>query len=173
MTTKKSGPKGNKKKAAPRSAMGSAPKASGYGRALFFIIEKRLKSSSKRRAYIPPEQIAQALRLNPGIPLPPDIHDYLCDYLDGKIRKPSGRKPDSEKALSHIKKTLIPVVYDRYLKGLRRQKRERKRKGLDPIKTDGWWDGPSSERAAVMTARRLGLNMNHHTIHNIVSKSKK
>ena len=71
------------KERAPRPATGSTPKASGYGKTLFAIIEERLESASKRRAYIPPEQIARALKENPGVPLPPEIHEYLCDFLEG------------------------------------------------------------------------------------------
>ncbi len=74
---------------APRPAKRATSGASGYGKALFEIIERRLKSPSKRGAYIPPEQIARALRENPGIPLPPEIHDYLCNFLEGKIPSPS------------------------------------------------------------------------------------
>ncbi len=101
------------KASAPRPVTGSTSGTSGHGKALFAIIERRLKSSSKRGANIPPEQIARALRENPGVPLPPEIHDYLCDFLEGKIRVPAGRRADIEKPLSQIKKALIPSTYAR------------------------------------------------------------
>ena len=111
------------KERAPRPATGSTPKASGHGKALFAIIKKRLKSSSKRRAYIPPEQIARALRENPGVPLPPEIHEYLCNILEGKIQGPPGRQADSENPTLRLKKALIPPTYARYLTWLQRRKR--------------------------------------------------
>jgi hypothetical protein len=110
--------------------------------------------------------------MSPGIPLPPDIHDYLCDFLEGKIRKPSGRKPDSENPLAHLKKALIPAVYDRHLTELRRQRRENKSKGLGPIYRDKLADWATFERAAQMTIQELGLKMELGTVLNIVSKSK-
>lgn len=88
MNAEEGGPRGTSKKDAKHSAQKAMPKGSGYGKALFQIIEKRLTSSSTRRAYIPPEQIAQALKMNPDVPLPPAIHEYLCDFLEGKVRKP-------------------------------------------------------------------------------------
>ena len=162
-----------KRKSAQRPATGSTPGVSGYGKTLFAIIEKRLKSSSKRRAYIPPEQIARALRENPGIPLPPEIHDYLCNLLEGKVQTPAGRRPDSESPLSQIKKILISPTYARYLAWLQRRKRSMGLKGWKQIREADWWDGPPNVRAARMTRRRLGLAMDWHRVHNIVSEAKK
>ncbi len=140
---------------APRPAKRATSGASGYGKALFEIIERRLKSPSKRGAYIPPEQIARALRENPGVPLPPEIHDYLCDFLEGKILAPGGRPADSENPLSQIKKTLIPSTYARYLAWLQRRKRSMGLKGWKLIREAKWWRGPPNERAARMTCRSL------------------
>jgi len=162
-----------KKASAPRPATGSTPEASGYGKALFAIIEKRLKSSSKRRAYIPPEQIVRALRKNPGVPLPPEIHDYLCDFLEGKIPAPAGRPADVESPWSLIKKGLIPSTYLRYLAWLRRRKRSTGLKGWKTIRDADWWRGPPNERAARMTRRRLGLAMDWRRVQNIVSQANK
>ena len=172
MTARKAVRQRAERKSAPRPATGSTPEASGYGKMLFGIIEKRLKSSSKRRAYIPPEQIARALKENPGIPLPPDIHDYLCDFLEGKIRAPAGRPPVSEMPLSQIKKTLIPLTYARYLAWLKRRKRSMGLEGWNLIREADWWQGPPNERAARMTRRRLGLAMDWHRVQNIVSEAK-
>ena len=160
-------------KSAPRPATGSTPEASGYVKALFEIIGKRLKSSSKRRAYIPPEQIARAIRENPGIPLPPEIQDYLCDFLEGKIRAPAGRRPDIENPLSQIKKTLILPTYARYLAWLRRRRRSMGLEGWKLIREADWWRGPPNQRAARMTRRRLGLAMDWHRVQNIVSEANK
>ena len=159
------------KASAPRPAKRATSEASGYGKAMFVIIERRLKSSSKRRAYIPPEQIARALRENPGVPLPPEIHDYLCDFLEGKILAPGGRPADSENPLSQIRKTLIPLTYARYLAWLRRRKRSMELEGWKQIREADWWHGPPNERAARMTCRRLRLAMEWRTVQNIASEA--
>ncbi len=161
------------KERAPRPATGSTPNASGYGKMLFAFIEKRLKSSSKRPTYIPPEQIARALRENPGIPLPPEIQDYLCDFLEGKIQATGGRRADIEKPLVQLKKTLIPPTYARYLTWLQRRKRSMGLEGWKLIRGAVWWQGPPNERAARMTCRRFRLVIDWHAVQNIVSKSKK
>ncbi len=161
------------KESAPRPATGSTPKASGYGKTLFAIIERRLKSSSKRRPYILPKQIERALRENPGVPLPPEIHDYLCDFLEGKIRATGGRPADFENPLSQIKKTLIPPTYTRYLAWLRRRRRSMGLDGWKQIREAVWWQGPPNERAARMTRRRLALAMDWRRVQNIVSEANK
>ncbi len=173
MTAGKAARRHTPKKSAPRPATGPTPEASGYGKALFTIIGKRLKSASRRRAYIPPEQIARALRENPGVPLPPEIRDYLCDFLEGKIPAPAGRPADVESPLSQIKKGLIPPTYLRYLAWLRRRKRSMELKGWKTIRDADWWQGPPNERAARMTRHRLGLAMDWRRVQNIVSEANK
>ena len=173
MTARKAVRQPAKGKSARRPATGSTPGVSGYGKMLFAIIEKRLKSSSKRRAYIPPEQIARALRGNPGVPLPPEIHDYLCDFLEGKIQGPAGRPPDNEISLSQITKTLIPPTYARYLTWLQRREQSVGLNGWKLIREADWWQGPPNERAARMTCRLWARTLDWHTVQNIVSKSKK
>ena len=182
MTARKAVRRRATKKGAPRPVTGSTPEASGYGKALFTIIGKRLNSPSKRRAYIPPEQIARALRNNPGIPLPPEIHDYLCDFLEGKIPAPAGRRADIEKPLAQIKKALIPPTYARYLAWLKKRMRPKGRKrgerlvelkGWETIREADWWRGPPSERAARMTCRHLGLAIDWRRVQNIVSEANK
>ncbi len=182
MTARKAIRRRAPKKSAPRPAKGSTPEASGYGNTLFTLIRKRLNSPAKRRAYVPPEQIARALRKNPGVPLPPEIHDYLCDFLEGKIPAPTGRRAVIEKPLAQIKKHLIPPTYARYLAWLKRRQRPKghKRgerlaelKGWKTIREADWWKGPPSERAARMTRRHLGLAMDWRRVRNIVSEANK
>ena len=140
---------------------------------LFQVIIKRLKSSSKRRAFIPPELIAAALRENPGVPLPPEIHGYLCDFLEGKVPAPAGRPAVIEKPLAQIKKALISPTYARYLAWLKRRKRSMGLKGWKTIQEADWWRGPPNERAARMTRRHLGLAMDWRRVQNIVSEANK
>jgi hypothetical protein len=173
MTTGKAVRRRASKKGALRPARASTPEASGHDKALFTIIGKRLKSSSKRRTYIPPEQIARALRRNPGVPLPPEIHDYLCDFLEGKIPAPAGRRADIEKPLSQIEKALIPPIYARYIAWLQRRKRSMGLEGWRLIREADWWQGPPNERAARMTCRRLRLAKDWRRVQNLVSEANK
>ncbi len=161
------------RKGASGSHSGAKSEASGYGKALFVIIERRLKSPSKRESYIPPELLAQALRLNPGVPLPPAIHDYLCDFLEGKVRAPRGRPADTEKPGSQINKILIPLTYARYYTWLKKRERSMCLRGWTLIRGADWWQGPPNVRAARMTRRRLSLAMDWRRVQNIVSESKK
>ena len=39
------------------------------------------------------ELLSNALRDNGDEPIPPDVLDYLCQLLEGKVKKPRGRKP--------------------------------------------------------------------------------
>jgi hypothetical protein len=172
MTARKPVRRPNKKAPIPHPAKRATPGASGYGKILFGIIERRLRTPSKRRAYIPPEEIARALRENPGIPLPPEIHNYLCDFLEGKIRTPAGRPADIKKdSISHIKKALIPPTYTGYLAWLKRRRRSMGLEGWELIRKADWWQGPPNERAARMTRRRLGLAMDWRRVQNIVSEA--
>ena len=148
------------------------PAASGYDKMLFAIIERQLKSSPKHRAYIPPEQIARALRANAGAPLSPIILDYLCNLLEGKIRAPAGRPADTGTPINQLKKAVIPLTYKRYLAWLRKRKRSKGLTDWAAIPRVDWWQGPPHERAARMTVRSLRYPVDWRRIQNIVSKAK-
>lgn len=173
MTAKDSARRPAKKAGARRLATGSIPEASRDGKMLFAVITKRLKTPSKQRVYIPPDQIARALRENTGIPLPPEIHDYLCDFLEGKIQAPAGRPADIKNPIAQIRKALIPPTYARYLAWLKLRKRSMGLEGWEPIRDADWWQGPPNERAARMTCRRWGLAMDWRRVQNIVSEANK
>jgi len=150
------------------------PAASGHSKILLGLIETQLKSSSKCRAYVPPEQIARALKENSGIPLPPMIHDYLCNLLEGKIKAPAGRPSDTKAAaIKQIRKLLIPSTYERYLAWLRKRKRSMGLVGWEAIQEADWWQGPPHERAARMTSRWYKYSVDWRAVQNIVSKAKK
>ena len=110
------------------------------------------------------------MRENPGVPLPPEINDYLCDLLDGKIRTPSGRPRDDDNPVRLLRKTLILATYERYHKWLKRRKRLLGLKGWTLIQNADWWQGPPSERAARMTSRRWARQIDWRRIQNIVSE---
>ena len=150
------------------------PAASGHGKMLFAVIETQLKSSSKRRAYVPPEQIARALRANADAPLSPIIHEYLCNLLEGKIKAPAGRPSDARApAIKQIRKALIPSIYADNLASLREQKRSTRLKDWETIQQEDCCQGPLHERAARMTSRWCNYSVDWRTVLNIVSKAKK
>ena len=173
MATGKSDRQSSVRKGASGSDSGAKSGTRGYDKALFVIIERRLKASSKREAYIPPEEMARALRQNLGVPLPPAIHDYLCDFLEGKVRAPRGRPADTEKPWSQINKVLIPPTYERYYTWLKKRERSMGLRGWTLIRGADWWQGPPNKRAAQMTCRRLRLPMGWRRVQNIVSDAKK
>ena len=145
----------------------------GYRNALLTIIERRLKSDKSWEAYTTPEQLARALRANSNVPLPPEIHNYLCDILEGKIKKPNGRPPDSQNLWASIKKDIAPVVYDRYFIWLNKRIKSVGLNGWSAIKNAHWWQGPPSQRAARMTCRALSLSIDWKSLLNTISKSKR
>lgn len=151
--------------------LGKLPR--GHAKALFIIIEKRLKSDSQWNAYISPKELVRALRANLDVPLPPEFHNYLCDFLEGKIKKPSGRPPDSKNPSAMLYKLLIPIFYERYYTWLNKRKKSIGIKGCKPIQKADWWQGPPNERAARMTCRRLVLPMDWRRVLNFISESKK
>lgn len=173
MTAKKSIRRPARRKSSAGPTTGQTPGASGYGKMLFGLIETQLKSSSKRRAHISSEQLARALRENAGVPLPPAIHDYLCDTLEGKIKAPGGRPPDVEDPVKQLKKVLIPLTYARYLTWLQKRNRTVGLEGWSRIREADWWQGPPNERAARMTRRRFGFAVDWPRVKNIVSEANK
>ena len=147
--------------------------SSMYGPAsLLSFIEMRLKSSSPWTTYITPEQLARAIRANPGAALSPEIHNYLCDFLEGKIKKPSGRPPNSESASKTIVKIIIPVIYDHYYIWLKKRNRSIGLNGGSLFKNADWWQGPPSERAARITSRALNHSIDWRSVLNTISRSK-
>ena len=125
------------------------------------------------KQYVGPDELARVLRANAEAPIPPEIHDYLCDFLEDKVRAPAGRPADIEKPLLLIQKHLIPPTYARYLAWLKRRKRSMGIEGWKTIREADWWEGPLNERAARMTCRRLGLTIDWRSVQNIVSKANK
>jgi hypothetical protein len=145
----------------------------GHGRILLDLILDRLENSGDKRPYIPPEQLARALRANPGVVLPPAIHNYLCDLLEDKVDRPRGRRKRSESAVRRLEMAAIPVIYERYLGWLMRRERSVGLAGWKAVRDQDWWQGPPSERAARMTRERLHLSIDWRRILNTVSEARK
>ena len=70
-----------------------------FGPDTFANLERKIAA----KQYVGPDELARVLRANAGQPIPPEIHDYLCDFLERKVRAPAGRRADIEKPLPLIK----------------------------------------------------------------------
>jgi hypothetical protein len=103
-------------------------------------------------------ELALALRSNPDLPVPPVVRDYLCRYLEGKVRKPGGRKPGG--AVKLVRDVWAAGLYQQYLAWLKRRKRRFGLTGWLELRCADWWQGPPHERAARMVARRMFRNQN-------------
>lgn len=134
---------------------------------------KGVQHSLERGEYVDGGRLATAIREQAGKPIPPDVLDYLCRFLEGKVSKPKGRKPVpiSEQ---HRTRMLLRYSYNRYLDWLKaRKKRYGHLEGWSFIKEASWWQGPPNERAARMAAHRwlYGAESWRH-VHNLLSSSK-
>ena len=123
-----------------------------------------------RGEHVSGDELALALRSNPDVPVPSDVHDYLCQHLEGTVRKPRGRKPGG--ALQLIRDAYAAALYERYLAWLKRRKRRLGLKGWSALQGADWWQGPPHERAAPMVAKRLFQRHTWEHVRNIVSSRK-
>ena len=53
---------------------------------------RMVKHFLDRGDYVEGADLAAALREQDGKPVPPQVLDYLCRYLEGNVTKPRGRK---------------------------------------------------------------------------------
>jgi hypothetical protein len=123
-----------------------------------------------RGEHVSGDELALALRSNPDVPVPPVVRDYLCRYLEGKVRKPRGRKPGG--AVQLVRDADAAALYERYLSWLQRRKRRFGLVGWPALQCADWWQGPPHERAARMVARRWFPNHTWEHVRNIVSSQK-
>lgn len=118
--------------------------------------------------YIEPDILASALRDHGSLPLPPEILEYVCQRLQGKISKPRGRKafPEFEK---RRRRMLVRGLYRRYLAWL--QARKVRYGHIDGWPSSGkpnFWQGTPGECAARMVACRLLYGIESwHTVQNM------
>lgn len=123
-------------------------------------IERKLAAGE----YVSGDELADALRDNPGQPIPEAVLDYVCLTLEGKVAKPRGRTalPEIEK---RYRAMILSDHYHKCLKSLRdcEAKAGKSAKG----------DMTPAERAARMTAKMfLGGEESWRTVQNIVSARK-
>jgi len=115
-------------------------------------IERRVVAGE----YVDPEELAKALRRHGSRPIPPDVLEYVCRFLEGRVSKPRGRQavPPFERRRWRM---IMRSFYERYLRWLQgRKARYGHLEGWSAIREASWWLGPPHERAARMVARRLG-----------------
>ena len=107
-------------------------------------LERRIRDGD----YVSDLALAEALRANAGDPLPNLVLDYLCRRLEGKVRKPRGRKAGGPVFM--LRNAYAAALYERYLTWLQRRERSLGLKGWGSIREADWWQGPPHERAARM-----------------------
>ena len=126
--------------------------------------------NKKQGTWLATDDLMAAIVANSKQPIPPVVFDHLRNRLDGKAKKPRGRKkPD---AAAQIREALIPITYERFLQWLRRRNRRQGLNGWSCIRGAAWWNGPPNERAARMTHARLMKQVDWRHILNIVSKAR-
>ena len=121
-------------------------------------------------AWLTTDDLMAAIVANSEQPIPPVVLDHLRNRLDGKAKKPRGRKqPD---ATARVRELLIPIAYERYLRWLRRREATQGLGGWSYVRGAAWWNGPPHERAARMTQASLMKQADWRHILNIVSKAR-
>lgn len=115
----------------------------------------RVQEIIARGEYVDGELLANALRDCSGQPVPQDVLDYLCRFLEGKIETPKGRKPIP----AHHKAQMTMIMRGHYKRKLQwlqaRKKRYGHLNGWDCIQGADDWQRPIHEIAARMVAKRF------------------
>lgn len=115
----------------------------------------RVQEMIVRGEYVDGKRLANALRNRDGQPIPQDVLDYLCRFLEGKIETPKGRKP----VPAYYKAQLAMIrrgFYERNLQWLQaRKKRYGHLNGWGCLQGADYWQGPTHEIAARMVAKRF------------------
>ncbi len=124
--------------------------------------------------FVAGDDLALALRGHGLRPLSEPVLDYLCRYLNGEIKPPKGRRPDPP-SLKQRQFMIVTGLYHRNLTWLqKRKKRHGHLNGWSAIRKADFWQGPPSEIAARMTARRWWYNTESwRTVVNIASSQQK
>jgi hypothetical protein len=121
--------------------------------------------------FVPPATLAAEIRQHAGHPIPPEVIEYVCRVLEGKVKRRRGRKPLSLFERRRIQ-MMVKALYLLFCEEVREEKREFTRRAqltrrgrTQPI------DKRSiSEIAAELTARHYGMGpRSARTIQNIIS----
>ena len=135
----------------------------------YVLIEVRIRQPGHPRHYVSADELARAIEVNPGRPIPPVIAAYKQQLEAGKVKKPLGRKPKD--GVEQMVEMVIVRDYRRTRRRLQQRKRTVGLNGWSTIKRADWWQGPPNERAAAMTAHRWRqYNISARYIQNLSSK---
>ena len=119
------------------------------------------------------KDLAAALRHHGNRPLPTNVFEYLCDALDGKVKKKRGRKSHND-VEGQQRKMLMAYDYSRYLAWLQhRLSRYSNLDGWAAIRNVPWCGGEPHIRAAKMVNQKYTLNLSDRRILDIVRTRKK
>jgi len=109
-------------------------------------------------------ELAQILRTNPGVALPPAIAEHMADWFEGKVKERRGRKAAG--VADELRILWALSLRGRYLSWLQARRRG---SGLTDHPTIDWWRGPPHERASRMAVLRLRLNRSWQHLENLAS----
>ena len=140
-----------------------------YGYTLYTLVRRQLQQTSEKVSYVEASLLVNALRRNAEEPVPPDILDYVCEALEGKVKAPGGR-PRKVEARHVIARFWLVMDYQRYYAWLHARKTTHGLRGWQKIRDADWWQGPPSERAARMAARRYFEPIDWRHVVNIASR---
>lgn len=134
---------------------------------------ERISRILKDNQYVEPEILTEALRKSKDRQISDDVLEYICDLIEGKIKKPRGRNPMP----SYLRLQwglFVTIYYNKYFNWLRNRKAKYAHlNGWSSMKGKDWWQGPPNERAARMVAVRYHYGAKSwRSIHNIVSSRK-
>lgn len=133
----------------------------------------RIQSMLEKGEHVDGDLLATALRDDGDKPIPPDVLEYLCRFIEGKEKMPRGPKKIPE---GYVRQntTILSHFYARYLQWLKaRKKRYGQLDGWPSIREADFWQGPPHEIAARMVARKFRNGAESwRTIHNRNSSQK-
>lgn len=132
-----------------------------------------VQSELENGEYVDGKRLADALQDNRDEPVPPEVLDYLCQFLEGQVKKPRGRKKIPPSVVRYYN-MILRGFYDRYLEWLTvRKKRYGHLQGWAPVRDADFWQGPPNEKAARMVARKFSYGAESwRTVHNRISSQK-
>jgi hypothetical protein len=126
-------------------------------------IERQLAAGE----HVEAAELVFALRKHGQRPIPPVVLDYICRMLEGRVRKPKGRRAQPELVRRRLR-MLIGGIYRDYLARLE----ERRHKFGAPA---GWTRleySPGELAARIVAKNYLGRPESWRTVQNIASSRK-
>jgi hypothetical protein len=126
-------------------------------------LERRIKD----RRYVSGTQLAAGLRANREKKIPDLLFDYLCRFLEGKIRKKPGPSRKSE-LVEVVTLVLARIAYEKYLK---EEKLKQKREGASR-RSKGGAVIPPHEIAAGKVKAEFYRHVDYRHVMNLLSRKK-